>query len=175
LHKPVVMILNGKNKPVSVSKVGERTLVVDQGTILSIHSSINGILVSFQPTKTFIDGVDGELGQGMVDSIGLHLADGLQAAGLILNVHVVEGSVHKVDAREENIVKISIKQVEIHAIITIWPNTNTVHFQLNDKCICAACISVCVCTTRPIAYFTSLISMWCQIYNGSTIHANVLD
>jgi len=125
------MILNGKNKPVSVSKVGERTLVIDQGTILSIHSSINGILVSFQPTKTFIDGIDGKLGQWMVDSIGLNLTDGLQTAGLILNVHVVESGIHQVNAREENIVKISIEQVEIHAIITMWPETYTmkiVHF-----------------------------------------------
>ena len=81
--------------------------------------------------EVLLDGVDGELGQGMVDSIGLHLADGLQAAGLILNVHVVESGIHQVNAREENIVKISIEQVEIHAIITMWPETYTmkiVHF-----------------------------------------------
>ena len=67
----------------------------------------------------------------MVDGIGLHLTDGLQTAGLILNVHVVESGIHQVNAREENIVKISIEQVEIHAIITMWPETYTmkiVHF-----------------------------------------------
>ena len=50
--------------------------------------------------EVLLDGVDGELGQGMVDSIGLHLADGLQAAGLILNVHVVESCVNKINAEK---------------------------------------------------------------------------
>ena len=47
-----------------------------------------------------LEGVDGELGHGMVDGVALRLADGLHAAGLVLNVHVVEGHVHDVQARE---------------------------------------------------------------------------
>ena len=49
-----------------------------------------------------LDGVDGEFGQGVGHGVGLHLADGLQAAGLLLDVHVVEGGVHQVNAGRRN-------------------------------------------------------------------------
>ena len=47
-----------------------------------------------------LDGVDGEPGHGVVDSVVLSLADGLHAAGLVLDVHVVEGHVHEVNAKK---------------------------------------------------------------------------
>ena len=47
-----------------------------------------------------LDGVDGESGHGVTDGVVLRLADCLHAAGLVLNVHVVEGHVHEVNARK---------------------------------------------------------------------------
>jgi len=58
------------------------------------------VLVFLEAFKAGVEGVDGELGHGMVDGVALRLADGLHAAGLVLNVHVVEGHVHDVQARE---------------------------------------------------------------------------
>jgi len=83
-----------------VSEIGKLTLVVEEGAVLSIHPSINSILVSVQSSQIGVDGVDGEFGQGVSHGVGLHLADGLQAAGLLLDVHVVEGGVHQVNARD---------------------------------------------------------------------------
>ena len=48
-----------------------------------------------------LDGVDGETGQGVGHSVGLQLADGLQSAGLILDVHVAEPGLHNVQAETE--------------------------------------------------------------------------
>ena len=48
--------------------------------------------------QLLLDGIDGELGKRVVGGIELHLADGLQTAGLILNLHVVEGRVNNVNA-----------------------------------------------------------------------------
>ena len=48
--------------------------------------------------KTFaLDSVDSQPGDGVVGSIGLHLADGLQATDVALDVHVVESGVHDVN------------------------------------------------------------------------------
>ena len=48
-----------------------------------------------------LDGVDGEASQGVGHGVGLELADGLHPAGLILNLHVVEASLHNVKAETE--------------------------------------------------------------------------
>ena len=48
-----------------------------------------------------LDGVDGKTGQGVRHGVGLQLTDGLQSAGLILNVHVAEPSLHNVQAVTE--------------------------------------------------------------------------
>ena len=53
-----------------------------------------------------LDGVDGEPGHGVVDSVVLSLADGLHAAGLVLNVHVVEGHVHEVNAKKREVKRV---------------------------------------------------------------------
>ena len=51
-------------------------------------------------STVLLDGVDGEPGHGVVDSVVLSLADGLHAAGLVLDIHVVEGHVQEVNAGE---------------------------------------------------------------------------
>ena len=48
-----------------------------------------------------LDGVDGETGQGVGHGVGLQLADGLQSAGLILDVHVAEPGLDNVEAETE--------------------------------------------------------------------------
>ena len=89
-------------------------MVIEKSTILSFNTSINSILVSLQTLQTgaeniqsninkysdqiILDGVDGESGQGVVDSVGLHLTHSLQPAHLLLDVHVVESSVNNVNA-----------------------------------------------------------------------------
>ena len=51
-------------------------------------------------SMVLLDGVDGQPGHGVVDGVVLSLADGLHAAGLVLDVHVVEGHVHEVNAKK---------------------------------------------------------------------------
>ena len=48
-----------------------------------------------------LDGIDGEAGQGVGHSVGLQLADGLQSAGLFLDVHVAEPGLNNVEAETE--------------------------------------------------------------------------
>ena len=50
-----------------------------------------------------LDGVDGQPGKRMVGGIELHLTHGLQATGLVLNLHVVEGRVNKINATKQTI------------------------------------------------------------------------
>ncbi len=48
-----------------------------------------------------LDGVDGETCQGVRHGVCLELADGLQSAGLVLNLHVVECGIHDIEAETE--------------------------------------------------------------------------
>ena len=48
----------------------------------------------------------------MVDGVALRLADGLHAAGLVLNVHVVEGHVDQVNAGERTDLIIRLLEVK---------------------------------------------------------------
>ena len=48
-----------------------------------------------------LDCVDGEAGQGVGHGVGLQLANGLQSAGLVLDVHVAEPNINNVEAETE--------------------------------------------------------------------------
>jgi len=73
-------------------------LIVEEAAVFSVLSSRDGVLVLLKASQAGVESVDGEPGHGVVDGVVLGLADGLHAAGLVLDVHVVEGHVQQVDA-----------------------------------------------------------------------------
>jgi len=82
-----------------LSKVGGfATLIVEEGTVSLSHPSLDSSLVFLQSSEARVDGVDGEASQGVGHGVGLELADGLHPALLVLNLHVVEASLHNVEA-----------------------------------------------------------------------------
>jgi len=73
-------------------------LVVEETAVFSVLSSHHGVLVLLQSSQAGVESVDGQPAHGVVDGVVLGLADGLHAAGLVLDVHVVEGHVDQVNA-----------------------------------------------------------------------------
>ena len=63
-----------------------------------------------------LESVDGQPAHGVVDGVVLGLADGLHAAGLVLDVHVVEGHVDQVNAvvRRDVIIRLLEVKGRVH-------------------------------------------------------------
>merc|ERR1711936_1360176 len=72
--------------------------IVEEGTVRLSHPSLDSSLVFLQSSEARVDGVDGEASQGVGHGVSLELADGLHPALLVINVHVVEASLHNVEA-----------------------------------------------------------------------------
>ena len=62
--------------------------------------------------EDLLESVDGQPGHGVVGGVVLGLADGLHPAGLVLDVHVVEGHVDQVNAGERTDVIIRLLEVK---------------------------------------------------------------
>jgi len=73
-------------------------LIVEKAAVFSVLSGRDGVLVLLKASQAGVQSVDGEPGHGVVDGVVLGLADCLHAAGLVLDIHVVEGHVEQVDA-----------------------------------------------------------------------------
>ena len=58
-----------------------------------------------------LESVDGQPGYGVVGGVVLGLADGLHPAGLVLDVHVVEGHVEEVNAGESTEIIIRARDI----------------------------------------------------------------
>jgi len=85
-------------KLVLQSEIREWTLIVEKVAIFSVLSSNDSMLIFLEAFKAGVDSVDGKLGHWVLHGVALSLADGLHTAGLVLNIHVVEGHVHDVNA-----------------------------------------------------------------------------
>lgn len=76
-------------------------MVVEKAAVFSVLSSNHGVLILLKSSQAGVESVDGQPGHGVVGGVVLGLADGLHPAGLVLDVHVVEGHVEEVNAIEE--------------------------------------------------------------------------
>lgn len=73
-------------------------MVVEKAAVFSVLSSNHGMLILLQTSQAGVESVDGQPAHGVVDGVVLGLTDGLHPAGLVLDVHVVEGHVQQVNA-----------------------------------------------------------------------------
>jgi len=73
-------------------------LIVEKAAVFSVLSGHHGLLILLQASQAGVESVDGQPAHGVGDGVVLGLADGLHPAGLVLDVHVVEGHVEQVNA-----------------------------------------------------------------------------
>jgi len=77
---------------------------VAERAVLSLQAGLHRLCVPVQSPQVRVDRVDGQAAERVVGSKILRLADRLQAALGVLDVHVVESCVHNVNADKYSVI-----------------------------------------------------------------------